>query len=128
MKRFFKISLIVLGAVVVLVIIATVSDRSSGPKTATQETATVKKGLEVTETSSGWEGNLLFITGQVKNHSSKTYAYVQVTFNLYDDDGAQIGTAIDNVNNLEGGGVWKFKAMAMEDGVKKYKLMGVEGF
>jgi hypothetical protein len=56
---------------------------------------------------------------------------VQISFNLYDKDGNQIGTAMDNINNLEPNGTWKFKAMGMDSDSNKavkYKLAEISGF
>lgn len=69
-----------------------------------------------------------YIIGSLKNTTSKTYSYAQVTFNLYDADGAQIGTALDNINNWEPDGLWKFKAMILEQDVASYKLVKVQAF
>ena len=69
-----------------------------------------------------------YIIGSLKNTTSKTYSYAQVTFNLYDADGAQIGTALDNINNWEPDGLWKFKAIILEQDVASYKLVNVQAF
>lgn len=69
-----------------------------------------------------------YIIGSLKNTTSKTYSYAQVTFNLYDADGAQIGTTLDNINNWEPGGLWKFKAIILEQDVASYKLVKVQAF
>lgn len=71
------------------------------------------------------------IEGTIKNNTDKQYNYVQVTFNLYDKDGAQIGSALANINNLEANGLWKFKAIgSIGDGksVDSYKLIEITGF
>lgn len=72
----------------------------------------------------------VYLSGVIKNNSGRDCTYVQVTFNLYDKDGNQIGTALDNINNLEKDGTWKFKAMGMgESGeVASYKLAEITGF
>ena len=72
----------------------------------------------------------IYLSGVIKNNSGKDCTYVQVTFNLYDKDGNQIGTALDNINNLEKDGTWKFKAMGMgESGeVDSYKLAEIVGY
>ncbi|MEF9969939.1 MAG: FxLYD domain-containing protein [Ruthenibacterium sp.] len=72
----------------------------------------------------------MYIKGIVKNNSGKDCTYVQITFTLYDKDGNQIGTALDNINNLEKDGTWKFKAMALaEEGeIANYKLTEITGF
>lgn len=70
-----------------------------------------------------------YITGIIKNNTDKEKSYVQVTFNLYDSSGNQIGTAIDNINNLASGGTWKFKAAALtSDGFASYELAEISGW
>lgn len=70
------------------------------------------------------------IEGSVKNNTDKNYTYVSITFNLYDADGAQIGTAFDSINNLEANGTWKFKATRVSDAdkVASYKLVEIKGY
>lgn len=49
---------------------------------------------------------------------------------MYDKDGNQIGTALDNINNLEKDRTWKFKAMGMGKSgeVDSYKLAEIVGY
>ena len=54
-----------------------------------------------------------YIEGSVRNNKNKDYSYVQIEFVCYDNEGNNLGTAIDNTNNLLGNQTWKFKAMAM---------------
>ena len=72
----------------------------------------------------------LYITGTLTNNTDKQVSYIQVEYNLYDADGAQVGTALANTNNLQAGGVWKFEAVgtASPDEVASYELMNVTGF
>ena len=69
-----------------------------------------------------------YIVGTIKNNGKRTYSYVQVTINLYDDDGAQVGSTLDNINNLEAGGTWRFKAMVFEPDATNYKIKEITGF
>lgn len=59
-----------------------------------------------------------YIEGIVTNNTSKSYSYVQIEFVCYDKEGINLGTAVDNVNNLGGNEKWKFKAMGLFDNVK----------
>lgn len=68
------------------------------------------------------------ITGTLTNNTDKEIGYLQISYTLYDADGAQVGSAFANVNNLEAGGVWKFEAVSFESGVADYKLADVTGF
>lgn len=54
-----------------------------------------------------------YIEGTCTNNSSKDYDYLQVEFICYDAVGNNVGTALDNMNNLLIGQTWKFKAMDM---------------
>ena len=54
-----------------------------------------------------------YIEGIVKNGNDKKYSYVQIEFVCYDKDGNNLGTALDNINNLGAKDTWKFKAMLL---------------
>ena len=55
-------------------------------------------------------GYSVSIKGKLKNISSKEFTYVSVTFAIYDKDGNQIETALDNMNYLQSGSTWTFDA------------------
>lgn len=70
-----------------------------------------------------------YIEGEIKNNTNKNYSYVQVTFNLYDANGSQLGTAVDNINNLEPNATWKYKAIGLvTEKVTTYKLVEIIGW
>lgn len=70
-----------------------------------------------------------YIEGEIKNNTDKSYSYVQVTFNLYDANGAQLGTAVDNINNLEANATWKYKALGLvTEKVSSYKFAEITGW
>lgn len=70
------------------------------------------------------------ISGTFTNNSDAEVSYVQVSYRLLDAEGAQIGTAYANTNNLSAGGTWKFEAMGFEplSSVASYELADVTGF
>lgn len=70
------------------------------------------------------------IAGTLTNNTDKKISNVQVTYTVYDAQGAQIGTAYANTTNLEPNGTWKFEAfsIAKPDQIATYKLSGVTGF
>ncbi|MFN9411857.1 MAG: FxLYD domain-containing protein [Pirellula sp.] len=81
------------------------------------------------KTVSGSQGPLGgTITGIVENRRRRKLTYAQITFNLYDDSGAQVGTAIANINGLEPGGKWKFEAVSFGQEFTKYKISELTGF
>lgn len=64
-----------------------------------------------------------YIVGRIKNNTSQTYSYVQVQINLYNENGTQIGSTMDNINGLEPNRKWKFKAPIVGNKeVAKYKI------
>ena len=67
------------------------------------------------------------ISGTFTNLAGKDLSYVQLSFNLYDSDGAQIDTALANTSNLSAGASWKFEAVSVEDieNVADYELVDV---
>ena len=70
------------------------------------------------------------ITGTLVNNTDEDKSYLQIEYNLYDADGAQIGTALANINNLKAGGTWKFEATSMEkpEDVADWERVDVSGF
>lgn len=75
------------------------------------------------------DGSCYYICGIIKNNSSKLCPFVQISFNLYDKDGNQIGVAFAFINNFEPGGTWKFTAQGYVQDVKdikSYKLVTVD--
>ncbi len=127
-----------IGAIIFLIIVIAIigtavgSNNSTTPSSSTATNKQEKFTLEDGHTGSSDQYGLSYtIEGTIKNNTDKQYSYVQVTFNLYDSDGAQIGTALANINNLEQNGLWKFKALgSLGDGksVASYKLMEITGW
>lgn len=73
----------------------------------------------------GQYGNLS-VDGSIINNSGKDLTYVQITFALYDSDGAQIGTAVANINNLTKDSVWKFSAVPLTmDSFETFELADI---
>lgn len=72
----------------------------------------------------------VYIEGTIKNNSGNDISYLQIIYNLYDEEGNQVGTAMDNINNLERDGTWKFKAMGFDSNkvVTEYKLSEITGW
>lgn len=83
--------------------------------------------LEVLEYNGMQDGYSRYIVGKIKNNSKKIYSYVQVSINLY-YKGNLVGSTMDNINNLEPGTTWEFKAIIFEKEVDEFKIMDVNGF
>ncbi len=68
------------------------------------------------------------IIGTLTNATNKQFSYAQVEFNLYDETGAQVGSTLANINNLEAGGRWNFEAGVLEARAVEAKLKGITSF
>lgn len=68
------------------------------------------------------------VVGTIVNHGSRTYAYAQVTFRLYDEDGNQVGSTLANINNLDGNGSWKFAAPVLNSAATRALIGDVTTF
>jgi hypothetical protein len=75
----------------------------------------------------GGESFTSYVAGSVRNNTDHTYSYVQITIGLYDSADNQVGSTIDNVNGLEPGKIWKFKALVSEDNAASCKILDVTG-
>ena len=53
--------------------------------------------------------------GLIRNNTNKEMEYVQIEITLYDAENNQIGSALDNTNNLKAGGGWKFTAISLDN-------------
>lgn len=121
---------------IILLVIAGISgvafgDSNTNPTSTSITSNTTTQTTErftLVDSEGSFDGFAYYVTGSIKNNTNRQYSYVQVTFNLYDEDGAQIGTAMANVNNLEANGTWKFKALGITEEVASYKLMEITGW
>ena len=106
---------IILGIIIVIIAIGVIAgsgNNSTNNSTGNTTTvATEKFTLVSSEMTSDSYGT--YVEGTIKNNTDKSYSYVQVTFNLFDSEGNQLGTAIDNINNFQPNSTWKYKAVGL---------------
>ena len=74
-------------------------------------------------------GFAFYVYGTLTNNK-KDVDYIQILIPVYDKNGNKLGDAMANCNNLKKGETWRFKAMALEDGIAKFggKDIEVTGF
>lgn len=101
---------------------------SSTTSSHSNEEKQTKEKFSLVDSEGSYDGFAYYINGSIVNNTDKQYSYVQVTFNLYDASGAQIGTALANINNLDPNGTWKFKAMGGTQNAASYKLAEITGW
>lgn len=75
-----------------------------------------------------WSYSGQHVTGSIRNNTRRTYSYAQVQINVYDSNGAQIGSTMDNINNLAPGGIWKFDAYVFEENGSKVSVEDICGW
>ena len=100
---------------------------SNGAQVATISQIKNRPDLEVLSFSTENDGFVGYAVGEIRNNTQKTYSYVQVEIGLYNGE-TLVGSTLDNVNNLEAGQVWQFKAVIFEDNVTSCKIKDVSGF
>ena len=83
------------------------SERDSTEQQPQQET---KKEYEISDVKMKSDQFATNITGVLQNNGGQK-GYVQIMIPCYDKDGAKLGVALANVNDIEANGKWKFKAM-----------------
>ena len=104
-------------------------DGSSAAASTSAESATADKYSVADEQMTG-DDYTTTISGTFTNLTDSQLGYVSVSYNLFDADGNQLGTAYANTSNLDAGGTWKFEAVGMYDQAKiaSSKLADVTGF
>lgn len=119
---------IIIVIAVLFVIGAIASAGGSGENTNEVKEATERFTLVSDEMTTDSIGSC-YIEGTIQNNTDKSYTYVQVTFNIYDANGNQLGTAVDNINNLEPNATWKYKAIGLTtEKVQSYKFVEITGW
>lgn len=141
-----KIVLIVLIALCAIIVIAAIAGGSGSKDNPSRVTGTVetqapentdlvaklsynKLATETDPAAGQTSYGLQCINGTIKNTSGKQLSYVAVTFALYDQDGNQIGTAIDNINDLTADSTWKYTATPLTtDQFASFELTSVDAW
>lgn len=121
-----KIGLIIFIIIIAIFIIGIAT--SGNDKKTKIEKFTIVEGTEKGYADSS--NIFYYIEGTVKNNTDKTYSYLQVTYNVYDTEGNNLGTCLANNNNVEANGTWKFKAICSGEtkNISSYKLAEITGW
>ena len=105
-----------------------IAKKAKAEKEAKEQAEKNKPKLELIEHHTESDSFAWYVVGTVKNNTNKNYSYAQVSINLYDKSGTQVGSTLANINNLEPNGTWKFKAVALENTAAKYQIKEVTGW
>ena len=145
--RGFSIAAVIVNVLAIAIVLGTQSAYSSAIDEATKGTISTEDGSSAAAASTSAESATAdkysiadeqmtgddyttTISGTFTNLTDSQLGYVSVSYNLFDADGNQLGTAYANTSNLDAGGTWKFEAVGMYDQAKiaSYKLADVTGF
>lgn len=145
--RGFSIAAVIVNVLAIAIVLGTQSAYSSAIDEATKGTISTEDGSSAAAASTSAESGAAdkysiadeqmtgddyttTISGTFTNLTDSQLGYVSVSYNLFDADGNQLGTAYANTSNLDAGGTWKFEAVGMYDQAKvaSYKLADVTGF
>ncbi|WP_293815016.1 FxLYD domain-containing protein [uncultured Parolsenella sp.] len=145
--RGFSIAAVIVNVLAIAIVLGTQSAYSSAINEATKGTISTEDGSSAAAASTSAESATAdkysiadeqmtgddyttTISGTFINLTDSQLGYVSISYNLFDADGNQIGTAYANTSNLDAGGTWKFEAVGMygQAKVASYKLADVTGF
>lgn len=79
---------------------------------AKSEESESSEDFEIVEIAQDETSPMVKINGKIKNNSGKDLSYLQIEIPIYDADGAKLGTALANINDLKKDEVWKFEAIS----------------
>ena len=132
-----KVLRAILAIILIVIAVSAVIGVFSQPKNAPVSTtsgslatnSTTSKAADLELLDNDWEhdGYLRYAVGHIRNNTNKTYRYVQISINLYENE-TQVGSTLANVNNLEPGATWEFKALVTADNATSYKITEITGF
>lgn len=125
------VGLIIAGGIFLYYNYYSVRDWNRESRNFTETQKMLNEAISLSIIDWGWkagEYGSKYLEGVIENKSSKVCRYATITFNLYDKEDIQIGTAFDSVTNIEPRGKWKFKALVTEDNAAKARMASVTGF
>jgi hypothetical protein len=70
---------------------------------------------------------IMHIEGTLRNNTSRSYRYVAISFDVYNDQGDKVGDAFTNVRGLDAGQTWAFDALSFSKGGTRFRLGNVSG-
>lgn len=66
------------------------------------------------------------IIGILKNNTSEKLSYIEIKYNTFDDNGNQVGSPMDNIENLDSEETWKFDVATTSENVSRFALQEIK--
>lgn len=101
------------GCLIAVILICSVTVFSGCIDFASTESYEIVDGPTLQVEYTQYLGYTATVIGCLENKTSIEYSYASITFGLFDKNGVQIGTALDNINYLQPNGRWSFKAVSL---------------
>ena len=105
MKKIFSIMLSILMAISLVGCFSS-SDKNDGNSSRYEIVGEIDMSVDY----NSYFGYSVEIKGKLKNTSRREFSYVSVSFAIYDENGNQLETALDNMNYFQSGSTWAFNA------------------
>ncbi len=70
-------------------------------------------------------GNLVYAVGVLRNDSTRQRYGVKVQLDLFDDNGAKVGTTTDYTQFIIPGKEWRFRALIVEHNAARAEITNV---
>ena len=114
----------------------TSSATAKAPASTTKAATTQAKPTERLTLDKGWKVDrsnpfAVYVKGYVSNNSDKPLTnYAQITFDVLDKKGANLGTCLANTNTIDAHGKWRFEAICGGDqaDVATVRFKEISGF
>ena len=71
---------------------------------------------------------IMHIQGTLRYNTARSYRYVAVSFDVYNEQGDKEGDAFTNVRGLAPGQTWAFDALSFRPGGTRFRLGNVSGY
>ncbi len=107
-KKGLWIALGIIGALIVFGVIFGVT--GSNDQNTNSNAELLISNVSMTYEYNEYLGYTVKITGIAKNNKNRNLSYASVEFSIYDENGNNLGTALDNMNNLGKDETWRFEA------------------
>lgn len=106
-----KISLFILGGIVLLVVCGCQNDNGSTDMDNNQEEQKEEiKNPFIVSDEKGYASDeyWYYIDGQITNTTDTDFTYAEIDYILYDSSGATLTTCYTNITYLKAKGIWKY--------------------
>jgi hypothetical protein len=124
--RWLRRAAVAMAILLVLVIVSLNTPDAPAPPPesaadATPVAATATKTVTLEKSMMGGR----HVEGVIRNNSDKVLSYVVVEINLYNDEGAQVGSTLDTISNLDPHTDWNFAALVANRNASRYRVVDV---